>query len=277
MQHLQGELASLRSGRASPGMLDHLKARWGAGVQACEEWEPGTAKRCARAAYAGADAATPAFLRLLPWRCVCHTQAHPTRCLAPQPPPHPTTHPQVDVYGDRLPLKACGSASVRDPQLLVVTVFDVDVSWAGAGLGWVALQLLGCWRWAAAAGLLLAAAAGLLLLGCAAGCRSCLPPCTACDAPCADLHSASTLSPLPLPPTPTLPSSAGGAGGAQGCGRLPAEAEPAGGGAGGAGARPAVSTGARAFGWGLGQPCPRWVPSSAPALAPTANTPWVPS
>lgn len=34
---------------------------------------------------------------------------------------------QVDVYGDRLPLKACGSVSVRDPQLLVITVFDQDV------------------------------------------------------------------------------------------------------------------------------------------------------
>ena len=44
----------------------------------------------------------------------------PTR---PSPPP-----PQVDVYGDRMPLKACGSVSVRDPQLLAVTVFDSDVS-----------------------------------------------------------------------------------------------------------------------------------------------------
>ncbi|KAL4422102.1 hypothetical protein ABPG77_001570 [Micractinium sp. CCAP 211/92] len=57
LEHLQGELANIRTGRAAPGMLDHLK---------------------------------------------------------------------VDVYGDRLPLKACGSVSVRDPQLLVVTVFDSD-------------------------------------------------------------------------------------------------------------------------------------------------------
>ncbi len=35
---------------------------------------------------------------------------------------------QVDVYGDRLPLKACGSVSVRESQLLVITVFDEDVS-----------------------------------------------------------------------------------------------------------------------------------------------------
>ncbi|PSC69617.1 ribosome recycling factor [Micractinium conductrix] len=55
--HMQGELANIRTGRASPGMLDHLK---------------------------------------------------------------------VDVYGDRMPLKACGSVSVRDPQLLAVTVFDSD-------------------------------------------------------------------------------------------------------------------------------------------------------
>ncbi|EFN54273.1 hypothetical protein CHLNCDRAFT_135841 [Chlorella variabilis] len=57
LAHLQGELSNIRTGRATPGMLDHLK---------------------------------------------------------------------VDVYGDRLPLKACGSVSVRDPQLLVITVFDVD-------------------------------------------------------------------------------------------------------------------------------------------------------
>ncbi|PRW59470.1 Ribosome-recycling factor [Chlorella sorokiniana] len=57
LEHLQGELANIRTGRATPGMLDHLK---------------------------------------------------------------------VDVYGDRLPLKACGSVSVRDPQLLAITVFDQD-------------------------------------------------------------------------------------------------------------------------------------------------------
>ena len=59
LAHLQGEMANLRSGRAAPGMLDHLR---------------------------------------------------------------------VDVYGERLPLKACGSVSVRDAQLLAVTVFDADVS-----------------------------------------------------------------------------------------------------------------------------------------------------
>jgi ribosome recycling factor len=55
IEHLQHELANLRTGRATPGMLDHLKA---------------------------------------------------------------------DVYGEKLPLKAVGSVSVRDAQLLVVTLFD---------------------------------------------------------------------------------------------------------------------------------------------------------
>lgn len=55
MDHLQHELSNIRTGRATSGMLDHLK---------------------------------------------------------------------VDVYGERLPLKAVGSATVRDPQLLAVTLFD---------------------------------------------------------------------------------------------------------------------------------------------------------
>lgn len=55
VDHLQHELAGLRTGRATPGMLDHLK---------------------------------------------------------------------VEVYGERMPLKACGTVLVRDPQLLAVTVFD---------------------------------------------------------------------------------------------------------------------------------------------------------
>ena len=55
VEHLQLELASLRTGRATPGMLDHLK---------------------------------------------------------------------VDIYGERLPLKACAAVTVRDAQLLAVSVFD---------------------------------------------------------------------------------------------------------------------------------------------------------
>eukprot|EP00887_Chlorella_sp_A99_P006226 scaffold3.g6226.t1 len=55
VDRLQHELANIRTGRATPGMLDHLK---------------------------------------------------------------------VDLYGERLQLKACGTVSVRDAQLLAVTVFD---------------------------------------------------------------------------------------------------------------------------------------------------------
>lgn len=63
---------------------------------------------------------------------------------------------QVDVYGDRLPLKACGSVSVRDPQLLAITVFDQDVSGRGGwavgcpGTGWVPWCCMGHGRAAGA-------------------------------------------------------------------------------------------------------------------------------
>ncbi|KAL6766297.1 hypothetical protein ACKKBG_A35465 [Auxenochlorella protothecoides x Auxenochlorella symbiontica] len=33
-------------------------------------------------------------------------------------------HLKVEVYGDSMPMKACGMATVRDPQLLVFNVFD---------------------------------------------------------------------------------------------------------------------------------------------------------
>jgi ribosome recycling factor len=55
IDHLQHELANIRMGRATPGMLDHLK---------------------------------------------------------------------VEAYGERLPMKAVGTVSVKSPQLLAVTVFD---------------------------------------------------------------------------------------------------------------------------------------------------------
>lgn len=55
MEHLQHELANIRTGRATPGMLDHLK---------------------------------------------------------------------IEAYGEKVPMKAVGSVSVRDSQLLAVTLFD---------------------------------------------------------------------------------------------------------------------------------------------------------
>jgi len=65
IEHLQHELANVRTGRATPGMLDHLK---------------------------------------------------------------------IEAYGERVPMKAVGSVSVRDSQLLAVTLFDpglVDAVVAG--------------------------------------------------------------------------------------------------------------------------------------------------
>lgn len=58
VERLHGELAAIRSGRASSGMLEHVKA---------------------------------------------------------------------DVYGERMPLSAVATVLVRDPQLLVVSVFDPSV------------------------------------------------------------------------------------------------------------------------------------------------------
>jgi ribosome recycling factor len=59
IEHFQHELANIRMGRATPGMLDHLK---------------------------------------------------------------------VDAYGEKLPMKAVGTVSVKSPQLLAVTVFDTNLA-----------------------------------------------------------------------------------------------------------------------------------------------------
>lgn len=37
-------------------------------------------------------------------------------------------HLRVEVYGERVPLKGCATVTVRDPQLLAITVFDPEVS-----------------------------------------------------------------------------------------------------------------------------------------------------
>jgi ribosome recycling factor len=100
LSHLQGELANIRTGRATPGMLDHLKV--GAPVVAC-----GSADRPRTAAAEGA-----------PWRCAAARFSPACQSRTPTR--------QVDVYGERLPFKACGTVSVRDPQLLAVTVYDAD-------------------------------------------------------------------------------------------------------------------------------------------------------
>ena len=41
-------------------------------------------------------------------------------------------HLKVDVYGDRMPIKALGTSSVRDSHLAVVTVYDPSTSAAVA-------------------------------------------------------------------------------------------------------------------------------------------------
>ena len=40
----------------------------------------------------------------------------------------------VDAHGEKLPLKACGTVTVRTPQLLGVTVFDATVSCVFVGV-----------------------------------------------------------------------------------------------------------------------------------------------
>jgi hypothetical protein len=37
----------------------------------------------------------------------------------------------VEAYGEKLPLKACGTVTVRSPQMLAVSVFDSEVSHTG--------------------------------------------------------------------------------------------------------------------------------------------------
>lgn len=46
----------------------------------------------------------------------------------------------VEAYGDKLPLKACGTVTVRSSQLLAVSVFDSGVSWVLIWRG----NVLGC-------------------------------------------------------------------------------------------------------------------------------------
>ena len=73
IHHLQHELANIRTGRATPGMLDHLK---------------------------------------------------------------------IEAYGERVPLKAVGTVSVRDSQLLAVSLFDPGlVEAVVAGIAQSPLQL----------------------------------------------------------------------------------------------------------------------------------------
>lgn len=63
LEHMQHELANIRMGRATPGMLDHLK---------------------------------------------------------------------VEAYGEKMPMKAVGTVTVKDPQRLAVTVFDINMAEAVA-------------------------------------------------------------------------------------------------------------------------------------------------
>ena len=49
-------------------------------------------------------------------------------CCCPSFSPGMLDHLKVDVYGEKLPLKACGTVLVRDPQLLAISVFDPSVS-----------------------------------------------------------------------------------------------------------------------------------------------------
>jgi ribosome recycling factor len=42
----------------------------------------------------------------------------------------------VDAHGEHLPVKACGTVTVRNPQLLAVTLYDAAVSYSGESGGW---------------------------------------------------------------------------------------------------------------------------------------------
>ena len=118
--HLQGELANIRTGRATPGMLDHLKVGcWRLKLNlGAEQGFPGCC-----GTWHGVAAGRAEHQPSAKHRTSAAPQPGGLGCL------------QVDVYGDRLPLKACGTVSVRDPQLLAITVFDQDVSGREVGLG----------------------------------------------------------------------------------------------------------------------------------------------
>lgn len=66
---------------------------------------------------------------------------HPLRSLVAARSAGMLDHLKVEVYGDSMPMKACGMATVRDPQLLVFNVFDPQVG-EGSSLG----DCEGVWR-----------------------------------------------------------------------------------------------------------------------------------
>lgn len=53
----------------------------------------------------------------------------------------------VDADGDHIPIKACGSVTVRNPQLLAVVLFDTSVSVAGCSRVEEVLDVCGCGWW----------------------------------------------------------------------------------------------------------------------------------
>ena len=58
-------------------------------------------------------------------------------------------HLRVELYGDHMPMKACGTATVRDPQLLVFNAFDPSVGEAQSVPG-IAVKVCGRQTWSVA-------------------------------------------------------------------------------------------------------------------------------
>lgn len=107
VEHLQHELANIRTGRATPGKNKRSQQGW--------------AGRLVLAQHEHINHRMPHCM--LPG-CTAAVEAEqlPLGVGAGM-----LDHLKVDVYGERMPLKACGTVLVRDPQLLAISVFDPSV------------------------------------------------------------------------------------------------------------------------------------------------------
>ena len=144
MERLQTQLAALRSGRASAGMLDRIQAclccvqLQGCMIGCCVLDRVHTCpflRAAARVrdkhlhvrhrATCPLNVSTRGHGQVVPGTAVKFDAAlMPFICNAHYP---RCSHAQAEAYGERMPLSALATTLVRDPQLLVVNVFDPAV------------------------------------------------------------------------------------------------------------------------------------------------------
>lgn len=117
VERLEQQLATLRSGRASAGMLDRIQVRACTALVtvtvsalACEQQ---FGPPCVGHSLCGGRAMKQAASAL-----AFRQTTQLSRSLCDR---------QAEAYGERMPLSALATTLVRDPQLLVVNVFDPSV------------------------------------------------------------------------------------------------------------------------------------------------------